>query len=182
MNAEFNWWLLIVGLVVGAGLVWLVIADWSRREEDLALDERAAESAWIADALRGRGEPLDPATADEILELHRAYLRQTAGFEPADDVDAFDADDEADDSSVTEDGTESDWPGAAGDDPEASEEPAGDDPEADAEPAGAAADPQDAPTTGEVAPVQVSRPSVRSDPLSPRGGHASEPGAESPVS
>ena len=24
VNAEFNWWLLIVGLVVGAGLVWFV--------------------------------------------------------------------------------------------------------------------------------------------------------------
>jgi hypothetical protein len=31
MNAEFNVWLLIVGLVVGAGLVWLVIMDSRRR-------------------------------------------------------------------------------------------------------------------------------------------------------
>jgi hypothetical protein len=79
MNAEFNWWLLIVGLVVGAGLVWLVIADWSRREEDLTEDERAAEAGWIAEELRSRGERLDPSTAEEILDLHRAYLRQTAG-------------------------------------------------------------------------------------------------------
>lgn len=77
MNAEFNWWLLIVGLVVGAGLVWLVIADWSRREEDLAEDERSAESAWIAQVMRDRGEALDPAAAEEVLALHRAYLRQT---------------------------------------------------------------------------------------------------------
>jgi hypothetical protein len=63
MNAEFNWWLLIVGLVVGAGLVWLVIADWSRREEDLSEDERAVESAWIAEALRERGESIDPDAA-----------------------------------------------------------------------------------------------------------------------
>jgi hypothetical protein len=76
MNAEFNWWLLIVGLVVGAGLVWLVIADWSRREEDLSEEERAAESEWIAEALRARGEPIDVAAADEVLALHREYLRQ----------------------------------------------------------------------------------------------------------
>lgn len=80
MNAEFNWWLLIVGLVVGAGLVWLVIADWSRREEDIAEDERSAESAWIAEILRQRGESLDPAAAEEVLALHRAYLRQSGGL------------------------------------------------------------------------------------------------------
>jgi hypothetical protein len=84
MNAEFNWWLLIVGLVVGAGLVWLVIADWSRREEDLSEDERAAESEWIADALMARGETIDVAAAEEVLALHREYLRQ-AGWLTAED-------------------------------------------------------------------------------------------------
>ena len=39
VNAEFNWWLLIVGLVVGAGLVWFVLMDARRRDEDV--DERA---------------------------------------------------------------------------------------------------------------------------------------------
>jgi hypothetical protein len=86
MNAEFNWWLLIVGLVVGAGLVWLVIADWSRREEDLSVDERSAESAWIAQVLHDRGGSLDPAAAEEVLALHRAYLRQVAvGVGPPED-------------------------------------------------------------------------------------------------
>jgi hypothetical protein len=84
MNAEFNWWLLIVGLVAGAGLVWLVIADWSRREEDLSDEERQAESAWIAQVLQQRGESIDPGGAEQVLALHRAYLRQIGGF--ADDV------------------------------------------------------------------------------------------------
>jgi hypothetical protein len=100
MNAEFNWWLLIVGLVVGAGLVWLVIADWSRREEDLSSEERAAESGWIAETLRSRGEHVDPATAEEILELHRAYLRQTAGF--ADEALGEEAGEEAEDWGIDE--------------------------------------------------------------------------------
>ena len=81
MNAEFNWWLLIVGLVAGAGLVWLVIADWSRRDEDLSEDERQAESAWIAQVLSEQGERLDPGEAEHVLALHRAYLRQTGALE-----------------------------------------------------------------------------------------------------
>jgi hypothetical protein len=36
VNGEFNWWLLILGLVIGAGLVWLVLADTRRRASDLA--------------------------------------------------------------------------------------------------------------------------------------------------
>jgi hypothetical protein len=81
MNAEFNWWLLIVGLVVGAGLVWLVIADWSRREEDVAEDERSAEAAWISDLLADRGDNVPPETADEILAMHRDYLRQIGALD-----------------------------------------------------------------------------------------------------
>ena len=96
MNAEFNWWLLIVGLVGGAGLVWLVIADWSRREEDVSQDERIAESAWIAQALRERGDDVDPAAAEEVLALHRVYLRRTGALDAADadpeDRDSVDAD------------------------------------------------------------------------------------------
>ena len=81
MNAEFNWWLLIVGLVAGAGFVWLVIADWSRREEDVAEDERSVESAWIAQALGERGMDLDPDAAEQVLALHRDYLRETGALE-----------------------------------------------------------------------------------------------------
>jgi hypothetical protein len=76
MNAEFNWWLLIVGVAAGAGLAWLTLSDWGRREEDLELDERAAEAAWISDVLRDRGEAVDPVEAEEVLALHRAYLQQ----------------------------------------------------------------------------------------------------------
>lgn len=74
MNAEFNWWLLIVGLVVGAALVWLVLADSARRDADVEEDEIAMEAAWIAAAVRDEGEEIDPRTADRVLRLHRAYL------------------------------------------------------------------------------------------------------------
>ena len=90
MNAEFNWWLLIVGLVVGAGLVWLVIADWSRREQDVSDEERSAESAWIAREMHQRGEHVDPEAAYEILAMHREYLRRTGDLDAPDETPGSD--------------------------------------------------------------------------------------------
>jgi hypothetical protein len=74
VNTEFNWWLLIVGLVAGAALVWLVLADSSRRDADLEDEEIPMEAAWIAAAMGDEGETIDPRTADRVLRLHRAYL------------------------------------------------------------------------------------------------------------
>ena len=85
MNAEFNWWLLIVGLVGGAGLVWLILGDWSRREEEVGDAERARESAWIAETMRDEGTAIDPGTAEEVLRRHRVWLRETGDYDPLDD-------------------------------------------------------------------------------------------------
>lgn len=74
MNAEFNWWLLIVGLVIGAGLVYLVLADSSRRDADVLAEELPREATWISMAMREEGRSIDPPTAERVLELHRAYL------------------------------------------------------------------------------------------------------------
>jgi hypothetical protein len=74
MTAEFDWWLLIVGLVVGAGVVWLVLADSSRQEEDIAEAELSVEAEVIASHLAEVGYPVDAATAHEVLREHRAYL------------------------------------------------------------------------------------------------------------
>jgi hypothetical protein len=70
--AEFQWWLLLVGLVAGGGLVAVVTMDGRRREEDLARLERRAEAAWISERL-ATGD-LDPETVESVLELHREYL------------------------------------------------------------------------------------------------------------
>jgi hypothetical protein len=74
VNAEFNWWLLIVGLVVGAGLVWLVVLESRRREADVDDAEGAREAAWLSAVLADEGVDLDPETATRVLELHRRYL------------------------------------------------------------------------------------------------------------
>ncbi len=72
MGAEFNWWLLIVGVVVGGALTWLILADSNRRERDLDDRELPAEAAWISRLLGHRGA--DPDTVEEVLRAHRQYL------------------------------------------------------------------------------------------------------------
>ena len=74
MNGDFNWWLLIVGLVIGAGLVWLVLADSSRRDADVTERERAGEARWIGHELRRAGRNVSDDAVLDVLELHAAYL------------------------------------------------------------------------------------------------------------
>lgn len=74
MNAEFNWWLLIVGLVLGAALTWLVMAETVRRDADITEREQRAEAAWIAAILGGSGRNLEPDIVEDVLRLHREYL------------------------------------------------------------------------------------------------------------
>lgn len=70
MNAEFQWWLLILGIVVGGALVYLVLADMRNDppEPDRPSDDAAAEDdpsgapdlpgrAWAAES----SEPAGPA-------------------------------------------------------------------------------------------------------------------------
>jgi hypothetical protein len=72
--AEFQWWLLLVGLVAGGGLVAIVSMDGRRREEDLAELEQRAEATWIAERLGSGDADLDPGTVASVLRLHREYL------------------------------------------------------------------------------------------------------------
>lgn len=72
--AEFQWWLLLVGIVAGGGLVAIVSMDGRRREEDLAELERRAEATWIADRLTSRDASLDAHTVEAVLRVHREYL------------------------------------------------------------------------------------------------------------
>jgi hypothetical protein len=78
VSAEFNWWLLIVGLIAGGAITWLVIADSNRREAEISDEELAAEAGWVA---RSLGEArLDAELAERVLRAHRRYL----GFPPPD--------------------------------------------------------------------------------------------------
>ena len=72
--AEFQWWLLLVGLVAGGGLVAIVSMDGRRREDDLSELEQRAEATWIAERLGSRDADLDPGTVASVLRIHREYL------------------------------------------------------------------------------------------------------------
>lgn len=99
VNAEFNWWLLIVGLVVGAGLVWFVVLDARRREEDVEGIERAREAAWLASTMAEEGYDVPVEAAERLLTLHRRYLEapppdEDPWVEPADEPASGPADDD----------------------------------------------------------------------------------------
>ncbi|MHB8459018.1 MAG: hypothetical protein ACYDAK_03485 [Candidatus Limnocylindrales bacterium] len=81
MNAQVDWWLLLVGLAIGAGLAWLVLAEMRRHEDDVTEGERQAEVRWIVDALAASGTASDVADILEVLRLHRTFL---ASVPPAD--------------------------------------------------------------------------------------------------
>jgi hypothetical protein len=88
VNAEFNWWMLMVGLVVGAGLVWFVVADQRRREVDIDAEERAREAGWLSASLADEGQDVSPELVERLLALHRAYLEAPPPDEADDTEDA----------------------------------------------------------------------------------------------
>jgi hypothetical protein len=75
---DFNWWLLIIGVVAGGLLTWLVLAESKREEGEIGETELPAEAAWIARTLATPA--VDSALAEDVLRAHRRYL----GFPPPD--------------------------------------------------------------------------------------------------
>jgi len=80
--AEFQWWLLLVGLVAGGALVAVMSMDGKRREQDLDELERTAEANWISERLAGSEAWIDGSTVESVLRLHRDYL----GMPPPDAI------------------------------------------------------------------------------------------------
>ena len=72
--AEFQWWLLIVGIVAGGGLVAVVFLEGSRHDWDVAEDERRAEATWISQWLASEGRSVSGDDAEDVLRAHRDYL------------------------------------------------------------------------------------------------------------
>jgi hypothetical protein len=85
MISEFNWWLLLLGLVVGGGLTWLVLAETRRREQDLEEKDLADEASWLEERLAEEGRALSSDTIKRVVQLHREYLAVV----PADEADEW---------------------------------------------------------------------------------------------
>ena len=82
MNVQVDWWLLLVGLAVGAGLTWLVLAEMRRHEDDVSEGERRAEAGWIVDMLAASGTEADVDGILEVLRLHRTFLASVPPDDP----------------------------------------------------------------------------------------------------
>jgi hypothetical protein len=116
MNAEFQWWLLLVGLVIGALLVFLVMVDFSRSADEQADAELGQEADWIARLLGPSAGPLDPGLIEEVLRLNREWLAgpalQADELEPVDPGSAGPGSGLGDAAAVEGDGAEGEPPEA----------------------------------------------------------------------
>ena len=93
--AEFNLWLLIVGIVAGAAVTWLAIGTISRNDDEVAAAERPTEATWIARTIEEHGGRAPTELVEQVLMLHRRYLQGGAGVPiPTTDPDRVEPDDE----------------------------------------------------------------------------------------
>ena len=82
MNDGYAWWLVLVGLAVGLGVMWLALVRLPRDEDDIDLDEREHEAGWIGATIESRGGICPQPLAVEVLELHHEYLISSGGGAP----------------------------------------------------------------------------------------------------
>jgi hypothetical protein len=74
MNDGYLWWLVVLGIAIGAAVVWLTAVRLPRKDDDVTVPERALEARWIAATIERDGGVAPVELVDEVLELHSAYL------------------------------------------------------------------------------------------------------------
>jgi hypothetical protein len=94
--AEFNLWLLVLGIAAGAAVTWVVIGTISRNDDEVAAEEQVAEAEWIAQTIEEHGGRAPSELVTQILALHRRYLQGGAVIpvpepEPEPDADTAEA-------------------------------------------------------------------------------------------
>lgn len=70
-------WLFLVGLVTGVGVTAVLLWRLPRQEDDLPVEERRVEAAWIATTIERQGGLAPVSFVEEVLDLHQAYLSTT---------------------------------------------------------------------------------------------------------
>ena len=78
--AEFNLWLLIVGIAAGAAVMWLVIGTLARNDDEVDAAERQLEAGWIAETIEHHGGRAPVTLIEQVLALHRRYLQGGPGI------------------------------------------------------------------------------------------------------
>src|SRR3954468_19103183 len=92
MNDGFSWWLVVLGIAVGIGLVWLFTVRLPVGDSDVDAEERAEEANWISETIQSWGGVAPTPLVQEVLELHQRYLNGDRSIgAPADADDALDA-------------------------------------------------------------------------------------------
>ena len=74
MNDGFAWWLIVLGIAIGVGLVWLFAVRLPRTESDVGPSEVPMEAEWISRNIESYGGMAPQPLVEEVLELHRQYL------------------------------------------------------------------------------------------------------------
>ena len=74
MTESYIGWALVVGIALGAAVVWFLLGRLPRRTDDVGPEERAEEARWISGVVESRGGIAPVALVDEVLELHVAYV------------------------------------------------------------------------------------------------------------
>ena len=78
MTEQYIGWALMVGLAIGGALVWFAIGRLPRSGEEIPLEEREAEAAWISRTITDRGGTAPEDLVEEVLDLHTEYLDRKA--------------------------------------------------------------------------------------------------------
>jgi hypothetical protein len=74
MNDGFSWWLVVLGIAVGIGLVWLFTVRLPVGESDIDEEETIEEAGWISETIESWGGVAPAPLVQEVLELHKRYL------------------------------------------------------------------------------------------------------------
>jgi hypothetical protein len=74
MNDGFSWWLVVLGIAIGIGLVWLFTVRLPVSESDIDAEETVEEAGWISETIESWGGVAPAPLVQEVLELHRRYL------------------------------------------------------------------------------------------------------------
>ena len=73
MNDEFQVWVLLLGLALGAALAWFAFGSGGRAPDLESLEsegERSLEAEWLARELEQQGRTVEPAALEAALALH----------------------------------------------------------------------------------------------------------------